>query len=353
MSFNYLEIPYSEMPELKESRIRINDEFQDFASLDGYLYIMIDEWNRDYPLPLLPSSIKVLEFICAYQFPLNNLPQNIEVLIFSCEYDEYKFPLENLPPNLYQLEFHSFCRKVIYSIPLQFIPESVKILRLNNVIRQQSYNLPIKLKELRLSSNTFTDEIVIYPLELEQLYLKNNSRIIRQEDLENLENLEKLDKYFNLINLPLSIRMLELPNIKISNLECILKRLIHLKELFIPNDFYNAILEYPPNLEKLYIIGNYKHKLENLPSSLKIISLGWYDNSLEAVANSNIENINLDENKNLSIIGYLPKSLKKLTIIQTHSELYKIKNKYPLLEINILPDYDYQEAYIDSMRGEF
>jgi len=348
MSFNYLEIPYYNIKELKESRIRIDDEFQDFASLDKYLYVVVGKWNRDYPLPSLPSSIKVLEFICAYKFPLNNLPSSIEVLCFD---DEYKFPLENLPPNLYHLEFHSFFRN-IYSKQIYNIPESVKILNLNRTTNQSSFNLPIKLKELEFSSNTFTDETVIYPPELEKLYLKHNSRITSQEDLD----FEKLDKYFNLINVPVSIRVLELPNIKISNLESILKRLIHLKELFIPDDFNNAILGYPPNLEEFYIIGNYKYKLVSLPSSLKTISLGWYgwyDNSLEAVANSNIENINLNENKNLSIIDYLPKSLKKLTIIETHTELNRIKTQYPQLEIDILPDYDYQEEYIDSMRGEF
>jgi len=347
MSFNYLETHYSEIPEIKESRIRIDDKFQDFAYLDKYLYIIIEEWNRDYPLPSLPSNVKVFEFWCAYKFPLNNLPQNIEVLIFSWEHNEYKFPLENLPTNLYQLEFNSFCMKFIYSKSMYFIPESVKILKFNNATNQLSNNLPIKLKQLEFSNDTFTDDTVIYPPELKKLYLKNTSRITSQKDLD----FEKLEKYFNLINLPESIRVLELPNIKISNIEIILKRLIHLEELIIPNHFDNVIIEYPPNLVELYIIGYYKFKLVNLPSSLKNISLGWYDNSLEAVANSNIENMDLDDNKNLSIINYLPKSLKKLNIIETHIELYEIKAKYPLPEINILPDYDYREDYIDSMRG--
>jgi hypothetical protein len=100
--------------------------------------------------------------------------------------------------------------------------------------------------------------------------------------------------------------------------------------------------------------NKYKYKLNNLPSSLKYISFSWeynYD-SLKAIANSNIEHIDLTENKNLSIINYLPKSLKKITIIETHTEFYRIKKQYPHIEINKLPDYDYQEEMIDTMRYE-
>ena len=354
MSFNYLETSYTNIPELKESKIRIDDLFQDFESLDKYLYITIEEWNRDYPLPMLPNSIMVLEFLCNYKFPLYNLPSSIEVLCLFHDYEHYDYPLENLPINLYQLEFLEFnyyCG-TLYRHPLNVIPESVKILNLNNTINQSSYNLPIGLKLLEFSSNTFKDETVIYPPELEKLYLRNNSKITSQENLENLENLEKLEKYFNLINLPLSIQTLYLPNLNISNLEIILKRLIHLESLSIANDFNFPILEYPPNLVELHFNGRYKHKLVNLPSTLKSISLGLYYNSLEAVANSNIEHIDLFEHKKLSIINYLPTSLKKLTIIETHIEFHRIKKQYPHITIDKLPDYDYQEAMIDSMDYE-
>lgn len=346
MSFNYLTTSYTEITELRKFRKLIYDDFQDFASLDKFLYITIAQWNRDYPLPSLPNNIIVLT-MGDYKFPLNNLSSGIEVLSFTSEYD---YPLDNLPINLYQLEFLKYNSEPIYKHPINFLPESVKILNLNNAINQSSYNLPIKLKQLDFSSNTFKDKTVIYPPELEKLYLINDSSITTQEDLE------KLEQYFNLHNLPLSIRILCLPNLNlnISNLEIILKRLINLESLVIPDEFNNPILEYPPNLVELHITGNYKYKLVNVPSSLKYILLGAYDNSLslEAVANSNIEHIDLDENKYLSIINYLPKSLKKITIIETHTEFNTIKKQYPHLEINTIPDYDYQEAMLDDLRDE-
>jgi len=349
MSFNYSATSYTEITEIRKSRVVIYDEFQDFASLDKYLSITIGRWNRDYPLPSLPSSIIVLLFMGEYKFPLNNLPSSIEVLSFTREYD---YPLDNLPINLYQLEFLNYDSEPIYKHPIHFIPESVKILNLNNAINQSSYNLPIKLKKLDFSNNTFKDKIVIYPPELENLYLINDSSSTSHQ--EDLEKLEKLEQYFNLINLPLSIRVMCLPDLNISNLEIILKRLINLESLFIPEGFNNPILEYPPNLVELHFMGYYKYKLVNLPVSLKYILIGWYDNSLslEAVANSNIEHIDLDENRHLSIINYLPKSLKKITIIETHTEFNTIKQQYPHLEINKIPDYDYHDAMIDDMRDE-
>ena len=293
MSFNYLETLYTKIPELQESNIRIDDEFQDFASLNKYLYIIIDEWNRDYPLPILPNSIIVLEINCNYKFPLYNLQSSIEVLCIECEYN---FPLENLPINLYQLELalNRLDFEAINKYPINlmhFIPESVKILSLVDRINQSSYNLPIGLKSLEFSSDTFKNEIVVYPPELEQLYLHNEFRNLAK--VEKLKKQEQLEKYFNLINLPLSIRVLHLPNLHISNFDSILKRLIHLESLYIPNNCNQVILEYPQNLVKLNFSGHYIYKLVNLPSSLKYIALGWYNNSLEAVANSNIEHIDL------------------------------------------------------------
>lgn len=347
MSFDYLITPYNEISESKASRIGIYDCFQDFECLDKYLYISIIQWNRDYPLPLLPNNVIVLEFKCEYKFPLNNLPSSIEVL---CFHDEYEYSLNNLPINLYQLEISGlYYNNDPYIKHTINIPESVKILNLNNAICQSSHNLPIKLKQLEFSSNTFTDEIVIYPPELEVLYLRHNSEINSQEDLE------KLEKYFNLHNLPLTIRSLILPNVNISNLEIILKRLIHLKSLVIPNNFKCEILEFPPNLVEFYITAKYEYKLFNLPSSLKYISIDWEYNSdsLEAIANSNIEHIDLNYNNKISIINYLPKSLKKITIIESHHEYNRIKKYYPYLEIDTIPDYDYQEAKLKEIRYEW
>jgi hypothetical protein len=347
MSFDYLKTSYFNIPELIESKIIIDNTFKDFASLDKYLYITVAKWDRDYPLPPLPNGIIVLEILCDYKFPLNNLPSSIEVL---CLYSTYKYPLENLPINLYKLNFlHSISE---YKNSLNSLPESVKILNLENVINQSSCNLPIGLKFLHFSSDTFTDEIVNYPPELEQLYLYLR---LTYSGIPSFKELEEKERYFNLINIPLSVRILELPDINISNLDIFLKRLVHLEELYISNYSEDPILEYPPNLVKLYISGYYgiKHKLVNLPASLKYISLGMYNESLDAVANSNIEHIDRVDNRELAIFNYLPKSLKELSIIKTHFEIHKIIKETTHIKINIRQDYDYEEALIDSMRSDW
>jgi len=344
MSFNFLEIA-------NESRITINDDFQDFVSLDKYTYVYIRYWNREYPLPTLPNNIIVLEISCNYEFSLNNLPSSIKVIILP---STYKYPLANLPINLYQLEFNSLynstastaIEKHMYVNLIHFLPESVKILKIEDSINQSSYNLPIELKHLNFSSDTFLDEVVNYPHTLEIAHISN-----KKKNITSVES-DKLNNYFNLINLPLSLKSLQLPGCKILNLENILERLINLEELYIPYNFHNSIIKYPPNLVNLHIEDVYEYDLVNLPASLKYLSLGWYNESLEAVKTSNIEHINLIDNKDISIIHFIPKSLKKITIIETHSELYRIREQYPHLEIIKLTDYDYQEELIDSMRSK-
>ena len=154
------------------------------------------------------------------------------------------------------------------------------------------------------------------------------------------------------MNLPISLRILYLPEIFINDLDKILPRLINLEELHIPDNFSNSIVAYPPNLKKLYFVGTYEHELFNLPASLKYIQLVCYMHySLKALLNSNVEHVNLYEDKYISIVHNLPKSLKKLSIIETHPELYQIEKMYHNIEIEKLPDYDFREEIISSMRS--
>ena len=346
MSFNYLETPFYDIPELKESRLEIYDKLIVIPPLDKYLHLIIIEWNRDYPIPPLPNNILVLEVRCNYKFPLDNLPSTIEIL--SLDYT-YQFPLPNLPINLYQFQFDplSFYKniqtKYINNNSFERLPESLKMLNITYVINQSSYNLPIGLKSLQFSSETFNDDIMCYPPTLEYICAGYyNEHIYEFESRTS----KQLDTYFNFINLPLSLKTLELPEYNISNLENIIARLIHLEELHIPYSFSDQIHKYPPNLINLYFESIFSYKLVNLPASLKYLCIPFYNDSLEAVAASNIEHLDLYENQNISIINYLPKSLKKITIIETHFELSKIKQQYPHIEIIKVIDSDYQEELI-------
>jgi hypothetical protein len=332
------------MPEYRNSMVMIGDKFQDFESLDKYKYVVINMWNRDYPLPKLPENIIILEFITKYKFPLYNLPPSIKVLYFNFPYN---YPLENLPINLYHLEMLGRSFTDVYTHPLHFLPESLKILNLCDAINQSSINLPYGLKSLSYSSNTFIEEAVLYTSELETCCMIDHVRPRIQNDSD------KLEKYFNLINLPISLLILHLPNIKIYDLDRILSRLINLEELHIPSEFDNCILEYPPKLISLYVGSSYSYKLINLPASLKYIRLvSYYQYCITELADSNIEHIDLYDDKMISIINFLPKSLKKLTIIETHPELNMIQAQYPHLQIEKEYDYDHREYLNDLIRGE-
>lgn len=357
MSFNYLATPYYKIPELNQAIIRIDDSFQDFPLLEKYKYIAIDSWNREYPLPPLPNGVIALEFNCMYSYPLNNLPNSLEVLYFEHYYDAKHEYLYNLPSNLYQLIFNFGC-----FAPLNYLPESLKVLHLCQSYNQSSANLPIGLKVLSFSHETFSDdEIIIYPPGLEILNLDNyksystinihdsNDSHIMNEYLEEIRNLEHR---LNFANLPVSLKILHLPRIKISNLNEVMLRLTNIEQLHISSDYPQLLSTYPPNIKSIYMNHSYDYELASLPASLTYLKIGiYYEQPLECLLNSNLEHLNLDDNKTISVIDYLPKSLRKLSILETHPELYKIMERYPELEIDKLLDWDYQESLIDYIKN--
>jgi hypothetical protein len=110
------------------------------------------------------------------------------------------------------------------------------------------------------------------------------------------------------------------------------------------------ITAYPPNIKSIFMDSVYDYPLVNLPASLTFLQIpDRYEKSLNFLRESNIEHLELN-NKNISIIDYLPKSLKKLTIIETHTELYRIMEEYPHIEIDKIPDWDYQEGILEDIR---
>lgn len=348
MSFNYLETPFYEIPELKESKLEIDDKLVSIPPLDKYLYLIIIEWNRDYPLPTLPNGIIALEVRCNYKFPLDNLPSSIEIL--SLNY-AYQIPLANLPVNLYLFQFDPLSFHITWKgkyknrTPLHMLPESLKMLDIRYLKNQSSYNLPVGLKYLQFSSETFTDDIVCYPPELEYVNAYYDEIRVRTP--------EQLDTYFNFINLPLSLKTLILPNHDIYNIENILERLVYLEELHIPYQSDIQIHKYPPNLINLYYESVFSYKLINLPASLKYLYIPFYNDCLEEVASaSNIEHLDLDENLELSIIHHIPKTLKKITLLETHPEVSKLKAQYPHIEIITILDSDYQNELLAVARRE-
>jgi hypothetical protein len=321
------------------SKVVIDKNFQDFDSLVNYKCIIIREWRRQYPLPPLPDNIILLELNCDYNFSLNNLPNSIRIIYIR---GKLLYPLGNLPNNLYKLYFN-----LEYSFPLDNIPESVKILNLCGCTNQSSLNLPVGLKELQFVEVTFdNDEVIAYPPTLEILDLQRFTLIYSDMDLE--KSLEQL----NLLNIPLSLRRLDLPSIELNNMDDILSRLVNLEEL---NVFYRtntALNIFPPNLKRLFIGDGYQHDIINLPPSVTYVQIGsQFAGSLSFITDSNIEHLELDYNDTISIIDYkFPKTLKQITILETHYEIRKIAERYPHIKICTIPDWDYHSDLVDFAR---
>jgi hypothetical protein len=325
--------------ELAKSKVVIDQYFQDFDSLVNYKYIIIKEWRRQYPLPLFPDNIILLEIKCDYNFPLNNLPNSIRIMYIR---GKLLHPLVNMPNNLYKLEL-----KIEYNFPLDNISETVKILNLCDCTKQTSANLPIGLKQLNFSEVTFiSDEIITYPPTLEILDIQRFTIIYRDMDLE------KAQEQLNLLNLPVSLRILDLPSIDIINTDEILSRLVNLEELYVFSGLSNALKMFPPNLKKLIISDGYQYDILKLPASVTYVQIGsQFDGSLSFITDSNIEHLDIDYNDTISIIDYkFPKTLKQITILERHYEIRKIAERYPHIKICAIPDWDYHSNLVDFTR---
>lgn len=335
MSYNYLETSFFDIPELESSRIEILNNFTDFHLLENYKHITIGEWNHDYPLEI-PNGVIALSILCEYPFPLNNLPSSLEVLYFQCMPDGIIFPLENLPNNLYQLEFYTR-----YEHPLTFLPESIRILKFHYGYAGLFNMLPRGLKELKISNYGFSnDEIITWPPNLEKLD-------IIQCFFEGQDTKWKFESQLNLLELPVSLRVLHLTSMPINNIEEVLARLNNLEELYVKNIYSKNIMLYPPNLKKFYmkstrIIYDYPDELLIPPNLIHLEINEWFDGTID-LANSNLEYLVLYGNEKISILNQIPKSLKKLDIPYSHSEVSSIKRQYPHLEL-----IDSYNAYLDD-----
>ena len=338
MSYNYLQTPYCDIPELKNSQILINNEFHDFESLVNYKWITMSGWNRPYPLPTLPSNIIIFHLFGNYNYPLNNLPDGLEILIID---SPLEYPLENLPNSLYQLEIHGKYNFDIYSFP-----ESIRILDLYGCKTQEfsNVNVPRGLKSLTFYDTTFRGKIHL-DLELEVL----NIASYRIESAITHIHTNCTDN-FDLLELPITLKELYLPITDVfENQDTMLSRLVNLETLQFPNYFNQPIKTYPPRLKNLMFSSPYNQPIMNLPNSVIYLEISGYEQTLEYIVDSNVEEIYTD-NKNISLLHHLPKKLKKLSIIQTHHEITKLEEQHPELEIIKLSDYDYQEEMLDCWR---
>jgi hypothetical protein len=333
MTYNYLENTYANIPELRNSHLYIDENFNDFDSLTNYKFISIRNWTKNYPIPILSNNLLVLEINCNYDFPLTNLPVSLEVLVID---NSLKYPLVNLPNSLYQLEFLN-CSQY-NNCDISALPESIKILNLFGCVSNEfsQVSLPRGLKSLIFHNRTFKG-VIHLDLELEQLDISayNYSSNI-------------LDK-FNLLELPITLKILYLPNFTEFEIQDImLSRLINLETLYLPNNFNQPIHIYPPKLKKLILGYSYNQVLINLPDTLSYLEIGYgYLQSLKHITSSNLEEICIEDNKIISLSQYLPAKLKKLSIIETHFEFRKLIEKYQNIEIVKLPDFDYQESVIN------
>lgn len=359
------------IPELKESQITVDtpyyNEFPDYKTLSNYKYLVIREWNE--PLPELPPSIIAISFMNDCNYPLNNLHPTVEAIEF---YYDINVPLDNLPQNLLYLGILGLSNRC-YKFPLNYLPQSLQILYITSYLEDDCYsNLPTALKSLTLSS--VNQSIGHYPTGLEHLNLRS---IIPYTSMSN-----NIINNLHLELLPVSLKKLYLPvllDYSISDsdkiypdLDLIIARLINLEELDL-SGWSNIIRKdiFSTNLH-LICIGNNYGMLEQIPNSIKTLSISDYKENLqskdhnlqinfESIVNSNITHIELDISDYVSdshdlcidILAYIPNNLQELTVLETHPALSQFAIKYPNVKIKKLPNYYYQEKFIDDMRGGY
>ena len=137
--------------------------------------ILILDYNFNYPMTKLPSTLKYIEFGPNYSHPLPKFPNGLETLAI---YGEYDGDFNELPM-IKTLILGSYCK------PLDFLPTSLKCL----IFYFYTYNLPL---------NNIPPQTKIYGTnELGNWkYSHPNLEILSMDGLEEFKEMH-LIKYFN------------------------------------------------------------------------------------------------------------------------------------------------------------
>lgn len=245
----------------------------------------------------LPSSIKSLNITYKDKFKINNLPKSIQKFIndHGQRLFKHKICVNNLPNNIITIRIGTGNYKI------NNFPCSIKnlcLMRNINIFNRLPYNLEILYiyydNEMKSCNNNL-------PKNIKKIILKNTDNsnnfgkieiidISSNKKINNLphsiKNLSILEQHTNIIIIKLPLELLSFEfissiNHPVNNLPNKLKSLT-ISGKYIKHKFNQPLDLLPESLLylKLELNFEYKHKINDLPSSIKQIITNTYGKSL-------------------------------------------------------------------------
>lgn len=211
--------------------ITTEEELKNLNITNGDIII---DMKGNYNKLSFPDWIKKLSFTNIYKYEFDNLPDNLEVLTINYN----KLNLDSLPLSLQKLYIHiNSSNNNIFD----FLPNNLQELHIC-IIKECNYsfdNLPKNLKKLAITDHYVTDskkkiDLNLLPEGLEELILIG----CFNPDLDNLHKLKKLKLLFK----------------SFLNIEVCLTKL-------------------SSNLEELFLYENTSTNLNNIPTTLKNVTI--------------------------------------------------------------------------------
>lgn len=310
--------------------------------------IKLKSYERWQNPPLLPLNLKSL-YLFDWNDSLNklHLPQSLT----SLHLYYFNEPINNqLPENLTKLTLNIFNKVIEFND----LPNTLKKLRLPMFCQTLNF-LPQSLTYLEIKNLNFSTKIL--PISL--TFLNFCNFISNEYDLSHLKNLKTLDVFQlqqkmkfpeNLITLnvseireehsflcpeffPLNLQILKIAHFSSTNLkifpQCLHTLIINEFPIFLKNLSFPQSLKvlcisphrdvsiiFPSQLEKLKILGHFNQDLNNLPITLKKLTL----DSL-----FNFEKFNINSTFIIPVLKVYQRSVKK---IPSNVRIFKSINQY-------------------------
>ncbi len=252
-------------------------------------------YNQKFEKDTLPEGLEVLK-LKRRTHGLKNLPRSLKILsIGNYNYNyKQKFEKDTLPEGLEVLELGGCSQE------LQYLPKTLKKLSIRGHYEYnfKKYTFPEGLEVLELRE--YGQELQYLPKNLKKLSIKDHYEY-------------DLKKY----TLPEGLEILKLPESYVKKLDYLPKSLKKLVVRGFEQKFEKNTL--PEGLEVLKLGYGNDQKLENLPKSLKKISISYNHKSEEHNFPEGLIELELGYNfaYEKELLKYLPKSLKKLTVLNS------------------------------------
>jgi len=287
--------------------ISLLESFNNINDCHKFDRLVFDSYFNQ-PIPRLPHFIKHIELGYYFNEDLSNIGEYIETIIF--QGNEFNVDMSKLPKGLKEIKIMS--DKIISKI------ENINIELKKICIQSENFNSELKLTNTKITSiiinsRKFNKNLLHLPLGLKELELYGSYNCSLNNLPSCLEYLKISSDIFNqtLDNLPRSLKTLILDNM--DNFNHPLNNLPHGIETLKLNFGYFL---------RTYSTNNiYKYSMENLPSSIKYLSLSNYWGDLNTIIDNILDldiwfppSTSMTAHTHLQHWNKLPTQLEKLNI---------------------------------------